>query len=348
MVNKLSTATRLYTDMIVRSANVLTKQGFTKAAGYLHSVAQAIPNPIEAKGPLDYSGVPGNIPGEGPGMTPTGNTPIDTAPPTDPTAAGPVPAAPGLDAGKQMGQPGDHDVAPPPFKEEPVSEGMKEFLDGLEFGNDTFEDISEGDDDGLELHEADDLIVSAQAAKVPEEPTLDIAEDQVTPPGKEMNKMMNAALSGLTLEDVVAELEAVANIFKIREIARRLSLVDMGLNQLGMASLFPSMAEAINKSLESNQYISTRIEDILARLRGALKGKEIDLAQQGGGNPQSDAARQQIEDENKKEQDRKKMRKDLENQALNPEKETPNIDVAQEMAPAPKAAPPLPTANPTR
>src|SRR5208282_6852066 len=41
LVNKLSTSTRLYEDMIVREANVLSRRGFVKAANMLYSVAQS-------------------------------------------------------------------------------------------------------------------------------------------------------------------------------------------------------------------------------------------------------------------------------------------------------------------
>lgn len=386
MVNKISTSTRLYEDMIVREANILTKHGFVKAASVLHSIAQAIPNPAAAANPTQMGGMPGNIPGEGPGLTPEGIGPNDTAAPTDPSAeAGPSPAPPGIAAGKNPGQPGDATTSPPPPAnpnnfpgdpnslpgekvDEPVSEGMKEFLDGLNTGNDTFDNADaieiHDSEDGIEINDSDDLTVTAQdlAAAPPLAPNdagLEVKEDQVDPnkqSSKDFDSLVDSAFSGLTVYDVVNKLEEVAKIFKVREIPRQLTLIDLGLNQLGLASLFPSLAEAINKSLESNQYISTRVDDILSKLRGTLQTKNIDL--EGGQQEQSPQAQQvkrQLTQENEQEAARKKMRKDMENQELsNTNKVTPEVDVAGEMgggtppAAPPANPPPLPTAAPTR
>lgn len=372
MVNKISISTRLYEDMIVREANVLTKNGFIKAATLLHSIAQAIPNPTEAPNPIQMGGMPGNIPGEGPGLTPEGVPPNDTAAPTDPSVeAGPPPAPPGIAAGKNPGQPGDASPSAPANPnnfpgdpnslpgekvEEPIAEGMKEFLDGLDTGNDTFDN-----EDGIEVHDNDDFIINAQelpqqtrtdAPVIPaDEQGLELNENQIDPnkqSTKDFDSLVDSAFSGLTIYDVVNKLEEVAKIFKVREIPRQLTLIDLGLNQLGWASLFPSLAETINKSLESNQYISTRVDDILSRLRGTLKTKDIDL--EGGQqeqNPQAQQVRQQLMQENEQEIARKKMRKDMENAELsNANKMTPEVDVAEEMGGT--TPPPLPTAAPTR
>ena len=86
MVNKISSSTRLYEDMIVREGNVLYKQGFVKAANVLYSAAQTpAASGEQAKGkpggtealipasPGDPSGAgnpgaPGGLPSVGPGM----------------------------------------------------------------------------------------------------------------------------------------------------------------------------------------------------------------------------------------------------------------------------------------
>ena len=68
MVNKISLSTRLYEDMIVREANILVKKGFGNAGTVLRKVAQSVPEPTEPNNPMSGGGLPGNIPGEGPGF----------------------------------------------------------------------------------------------------------------------------------------------------------------------------------------------------------------------------------------------------------------------------------------
>lgn len=81
-------------------------------------------------------------------------------------------------------------------------------------------------------------------------------------------------LTNVTVEDIVAKLELVSNILKNREIPRQLSMIDLMLDQLGMAAYFPTLGEATRSALESNQYMSTRIEDILSKLRGSIVSEE--------------------------------------------------------------------------
>ena len=42
------------------------------------------------------------------------------------------------------------------------------------------------------------------------------------------------------------------------------------LDKLGIAAFFPDLAEASKSALESNQYCQTRIENIIAKVRGAM------------------------------------------------------------------------------
>src|SRR6185436_4792826 len=50
MVNKISTSTKIYDDMIVREANILSKKGFVKAGNLLLSLSQANNPPPEGLG----------------------------------------------------------------------------------------------------------------------------------------------------------------------------------------------------------------------------------------------------------------------------------------------------------
>jgi len=110
-------------------------------------------------------------------------------------------------------------------------------------------------------------------------------EDNIQQPSEELKQninkqddLMEQALSNIGIKDVVLRLENLANIFRNREISRQLAIVDLMMDKLGIAAYFPSLGEANSKSLESNQYALTRIEDILSKLRGSIEeGKELDL-----------------------------------------------------------------------
>jgi hypothetical protein len=339
LLNKKTSSIRLYEDMIIREANIFKSKGFIKSAAFLSSLAQALPDSPEANSPLQGGGLPGNIPAVIPGM-PTAAISGDNVPMSgDPgMQSPPAPAPPGLSAGQNPGN------TPPPNAA--ISEGLQEFLDGLDTGNVTFKE--EKDNDVLDISDEneanDDLIITAQEALEPK--SLDIVEQVPPESEKNVDIMFDNAMAGITVNDVVAKLEDVAKIFNIRALSRELFYVDMMLNQLGLASLFPTLGEAINKSLESNQYISTRIDDVLSRLRGTIQSSDdIDLTepQTVVENPQAQQIKQKLEQENNQEKVRKKMRKEQENAELvSPLKETPNVNLENEMAPQQQAQPPAP------
>ena len=154
----------------------------------------------------------------------------------------------------------------------------------------------------------------------------------------------------IKVDDVVAKLEDLAKVFKTREIPRQLSIADMMLDSLGLASFFPSLSEATNKALESNNYISTRVEDIISKLRGAMATHDIDL--KGGeveSRPDVAAIKNKLQSDTDKEKARKELRKQQENEELEQKsKETPDIEVSEDLeAPAtPPPAPPAPAKPP--
>ncbi len=311
-VNKVSRSTRSYADMIVREANILTRKGFTKAASVLIKFADEtsptmpsdakVPPPAvpEPANPIAGGGLPGSLPGEGPGLS---------APPSNAPASvmAPGPAIP---------------------TEEPLSEGMDQFLKGLDTSNiskDTNKDDDEVDDD-LEINDGE-FVVEAQAAPPPqpvavdapvspeealdEKPKAEIEVEEDAPTGKDYDALLDTAFANLSVGDVVAELEMLAKIFKVREVPRKLARIDMMLDYLGLAALFPTLAEAMNKSLDSNQYIASRIEDILSRLRGTMETKSLDLGTENVSNdPEAQQAKKHLENQDAKEKARKQQRKE--------------------------------------
>lgn len=351
MVNKISLSTKLYDDMIIREANVLSRKGYTDAAELLFSLAQANNPPPPGTGsdkdtpltpdappmPQQNSGAPGGLPSMGPGMAQN----------------------------------------PPESASQETSPGITEFLENLETGN-----IGESPEDELEvedtLHvEDEDLLTVAQEVPPPPIPTIPKPPSKIKVPTKtpeieaplevdeeslgmqpsekvkDFDTIIDAAFANISVNDIVAKLEDIAKIFKTREIPRQLSIIDMMLDSKGLASYFPSLSEAINKALESNNYISTRIDDILAKLQGGIEGKSIDLKGEKGNNtsPEIESLKNNLKQRDDKEKIRKKMRQDQANQELeqsiNPEseKETPEINIEEDLnKPVAPAAPDSPRA----
>jgi hypothetical protein len=186
-----------------------------------------------------------------------------------------------------------------------------------------------------------------------EEP-LEVTEDDIGKPQDTLpatsvfNDKVDALMKNVTIADVVSELEDISKAYKTREQPRRLGYVDMMLDSLGLASLFPSLSEAQNKALEANNYISTRVDDILAKLRGAMASAEKSTVP----TPEREdmaGIKGKLQGDQEKELKRKQMRKEQE--AVDLEggagKETPEVEMGELGAPAP-AAPPAPPAVPAR
>lgn len=333
-VNKISTATKLYEDMIVREANILTKKGFPRASEVLFKIAAGdLPPPAPPANPTTGAGNPGTVPGDAPGQS------------------------------------------PPPSNTPP--EGMVEFLDGLEGDQDRHQSSD------LEVLEVNDsLTVEAQAAPEapappaaapPPEENLEVEEpapdaetpdgkDNVSPVGSAFDQKMDATLQGVKVEDVVQKLEDLTKVYKTREMPRQLAYIDIMLDHLGLASFFPTLAEATNKALDSNQYILTRLEDITSRLRGTVQTNDIDLKGQNPApnSPELETARKKLQQDAENEKSRKQMKKEQENAQLaggGAGKPEPELEVEEDLGgpvttpaapPAPAAAPPAPAPTPVR
>jgi hypothetical protein len=338
LVNKKSTSTKLYEDMIIREANVLCKRGFADAAEVLHAIAQTIPpSPTPPDSPDRGSGSAGGLPSMGPGM-----------PQNPPESA-----------------PNDMSVIP-----QAKSPAISQFLEGLETSKLTTDDELEVEDpvDVLEVMDAEDeLVVEAQEALPPEpmpigfpppvaeENPLEVSEDEMTiepEKAKDFDHIINSAFSDLTIDDVVAKLEDLAKIFKTREIPRQLAIVDMMLDSLGLASFFPALSEASNKAIESNNYISSRVEEIISMLRGTMETRELDLKKDNRNvSPEMEVFKQNLQEQEEREKTQKQSRKGL--IAEKPLVETPQVEIGEDlgkaapiMTPTPAVAPVAPTLPP--
>ena len=372
MVNKISSSTRLYEDMIIREANVLIKRGFDKAADVLFSVAQT---PAQS--------------GEQAQGTPNGSTnPPPAAPPADPTGAG-QPGPPSGGAATPAQPPGNPTMPQSEPNQPPQPKGISDFLERMDDGQYSPEDDLSVQDDELEVSDQEEELLVSEAQVSPEEisdspkpaplapskveapkaptpapgkpsgpkaapaaePDLEVTEDDIkaptksqVPPASNIDAKLQQAFAGVTVQDVISKLEELSKIYKTREIPRQLNLVDMMLHELGMATFFPSLSEASNKALESNNYISSRVEDILSKLRGSGGGdSNIDLT--GEDIPErADTAgiKSKLQDDENKEKARKQQRKDQEAAELNDaSKETPEVEIEEDLG-APPAAPAAP------
>lgn len=328
MVNKISTSTRLYQDMIIREANILVSKGFKDGSSFLIKVAQEIPNAAEAPSPINMGGQAGTLPGQAPGQVPppAGDMPIDVSMP-DIVPGVPQNAAP-------------QGVATEQVQGEPLSQGMKEFLDGLDSANEDFEEKEENDND--------DFVVEAQEMPQPrmhEEP-LEVEEDPNYDPevkaGRDFDALLDHTLANITVQDVINKLEDVSKIFKTREIPRIISIVDLMLNRLGLSSFFPEIAESSAKANDMTMYIGSRLDAVLSQLRGTIQTTPIDLKNEGA--PPTSPTAQRLTEMDEKEKAKKQMRKEIEEQNLMQEKPKPEIemqeDLGQPAAPIPAEAPP--------
>jgi hypothetical protein len=265
----------------------------------------------------------------------------------------------------QSTQPPEAPPAPPvssepseiPEEEEyPGSDAMDEVvknMQGLPDSNDLGEE-----DDCLDAQAA--LVVVAQPVPeemvtetvdpAEEEPDIEVSDEvleEVADPTKEMPATMEESdfdLSGITTTDVISKLELVSNILKNREIPRQLSMIDLMMDQLGIASYFPTLGEATRSALESNQYMATRIEDILSKLRGSVEPSEedkIELAPEGiepeaapEEVPPVEEVKERLSDADKKQEELREARKKKREQLYMGEGvEKPEIEVEELEAP---------------
>jgi len=315
--NKTSRSGRLFSDLIIREGNKLSRDGFFKGANYLYKIAQ----------------MPGGIAPGGEGTVALPNlTP-------DPTG-GVLPTNPGdaTTGGETQPQP-----EPNPEDVEDKDDGVDKFiskLNGDELETDSFE--VDFEEDVLEVNDSDidemveDIVVTAQTSG------SGVTPERVEPKG--FDDVFESALGNVTIKDVISKVEQLSKLFKTREIPRQLSIVDLMLNKLDMANYFPELSEATNKSLESNNYVSTRIDSILARLYSALNSKPFDLTQQNNTkitSPEVDALKRKLNEfeESEKLKGQLKIKKqvdDLNKPEIEVEQnEAPTIEVEEAPAPAP-------------
>lgn len=267
---KISNAKTL-DDLIVKHAYKIHTLGYPVAAEEFKKFAQVAP----AGDAMVNSPVPSATAGPLPGI------PI----PTDPNAAGlPAPEmAPELSEALD----GDEDKKNP----------LDKLVDNLNFNdaNDINDVLGpEGDDDdplasivvtAQEVNQMAQQPVAPQQRRIAPQPQKVVEPEEQeqfasTVMHKKTDDLIEAALGQVSVKDIIYRLESLVNLFRTREIPRQLAIVDLMMDHLNLSSFFPTLAEASSKTLESNQYALTRIEEILSKLKGSIKNtkdQQIDL-----------------------------------------------------------------------
>lgn len=303
-----NTTASLLDDIIYKNANQLVASGYKPAAQTLLKLAQmgvpTTPSPM----------TPGGIGPMGPGDVPMGGQPVGMSD--------------GPEAPEGAGLPGN------------INSAVAEFLKNL-----NHEDIGDSNDE-LELDDElnveddyADISVTAQAAPAvvrpptggTTDPDLEVSEEEIkaipqaapAPVPEQTGDRIDQALSSVGVEDIVSRLEGIASMFKNREIARQLSIIDLMMDKVGIAPFFPTLAEAMRSALESNQYCQSRIEEILAKLRGTMStpmSERMEGEVSGTGNEAIKAQlAKQEEAENARKERRKMLQEQEEAQALAPQ-----------------------------
>ena len=243
-------------DVIERFGNQLRAQGMVKTASLMVKVAQGAPPPAgDAPPPVGGGDAPPPPPG-----------PSDAPPPELDMLGGPPEGAVSSDDAS------DPDAA------------MEEFLENIGVQSNKAkekeekEEIYAADDEAsIVVSEEDyDLFKTAQMAPAPlPPPNAPPHVPSHAAPAKHpvvqqsTEDILDSALKSVTIVDVIKELEEISVLYKNRPLSMKLTKVDLMMQHLGLSPYFPNMAEAMKSSLDSNQYVLTRIDDVLAKLRGA-------------------------------------------------------------------------------
>jgi hypothetical protein len=356
IVNKISTASlQTVVDLIVRQANILSREGYGDASSFMVKLAQQTPG--------DMSINLGDIPAGGSqpqgGGSLANNTP-DVMQPLPGGAPEEKDITEDSAVGKFIDNLEDAGITDTVDEEKTADEGQADDSNEVEIDNDVFMDqeiIPEGKDDlVVEAQVVADAPAPASNTDSEADKTKPTMAPGITPenvkkapdvetPKTDFDAVLDSAFANLTVQDVINKLEQVNNIFRTREIARQLAVCDLMLSRLGLAQYFPQLGESINKSLDSGQYALVRIDEILSKLRGSVKSPELDLE---GNNqktpPGAEAVRSNLQQQEQKEKQRKEVKKQIQDQ-IDMEKAT-KPEGAVEGAPQELASQPIEVESP--
>jgi len=86
--------------------------------------------------------------------------------------------------------------------------------------------------------------------------------------------MPASSTATFNVKTIIDRLEGLSKTLKSRDMIRELASIDILLNELGLASYFPELSLAQSKLIEAYGYSSSKVEDIIAKLRGSGTSKQ--------------------------------------------------------------------------
>lgn len=148
----------------------------------------------------------------------------------------------------------------------------------------------------------------------PAPPPMTVATKPSSPKEEEgdIDSVIETALNNVTTEDAVRQLEILVGFYNKRERSRKLALLDLMLDKLGLGTFFPALGEAQNKELEASQYIVSRLEGVLSKLKSSAEPDDEVIEVSDESHPETQAIQQKLIDQEKKEEETKQLRKQKE------------------------------------
>lgn len=103
--------------------------------------------------------------------------------------------------------------------------------------------------------------------RIPESEPVDIRTIKTPGPSEgDYNKFMT---DDVTVDDATMKLDAVASMLADRRVIRMLAEFDIMLDKLGIASMFPELAESQSKLIDAFSYALTRVSKMMGQLSNA-------------------------------------------------------------------------------
>lgn len=206
--------------------------------------------------------------------------------------------------------------------------------------------------------EDEELIVEAQLETplstpdvAPEAPLGQVENQEVLPEAVteeqpeeivvEDSDAIDEALKNVSIQEIIDDWEAIANIFRNREINRMLAKVDLKMDARGISAFFPSIGEIANKNFDCSQYSLTRTDEIISQLRGSFSADsretvhDMSKPDAPSTDPVVNKIKQNVIDEKNKEEAARNRRKEQEARAVTPviENPAPELNTPVEVKP---------------
>lgn len=306
IANKLTAKSSLFEDYIYRTANFLKVKGKDDAANFFYKIAQFGEGPADGGLDLGESEVPGEE--AAPQAVSDDGNKQETYECLKEFFAN---LKEGIDDENSPEEKKPEELKPnptalnipPPAVPAPPAKATASIEDNIKLGMGYW-------------HKNAQMAPAAPAPKQlrtapPKRPNNELEAVEGVVPEDNTEDVIDAALKNVSINDVISRLEMLVSIYNKREIARQLAILDIMMDRIGLSSFFPALGEAMSKALESNQYIGSRLEGVLTKLKGSLEvagaSEWMEVKQQN--NPETANIRRNLQEKEDEEKRRKEMRK---------------------------------------